>query len=432
MKTLNRQFLLLWQGQLVSRIGTFLYSVALVLFLKETFTSAALISIILIAGTLPEIFLAPAGGTLADIFPKRSILIVSDIVSGLLITSFSFIMIFNPLGPVYNYICLLIISAGLGLCTSCFNPAVQALIPEMFEEGDLHTANAIFQSTGEISTILGQGLGGVLYAMLGAPMLFLSNGISFLLSAASEYFIKAGKNPGRQLKPGRELRVKFKADLKEGFLFFRRDKTLRNFLVIIALFHFFISPFPVLIPFLVTDTLKMESRWLGYLMAAFATGTLFGFILAGKLKVKEDKSRKLITLMFLLSSGLFVILGMSPSVIVSLITMMILGAIIGLVVVTLITFMQKLTPADMRGRLFGFLNLVTHAAMPAGMAVYSVCLDVLRYLLPDKSVAPKIILIFNGICILVIMITAVLFQAAKSDMKLTPEIEKQTALENEE
>ena len=76
-KLFNKQFLLLWQGNAVSKIGTYLFDIALILWLQQNSYSAVYIAIILIASNIPEILISPFGGILADTFSKAALVITS-------------------------------------------------------------------------------------------------------------------------------------------------------------------------------------------------------------------------------------------------------------------------------------------------------------------------------------------------------------------
>jgi MFS family permease len=405
----NTQFFLLWQGQLVSKLGTYLFDIAVILWVKENSGSAGLISLILIAGSIPEIILAPIGGTLADIFSRRNILIYSDLFAGFAVIGFSMVILFNPFPVTINYIILIFTAAGLGISASCFNPSASALIPEFVGEQKLHSANALFQSTGELTMITGQGIGGVIFSLIGAPFMFLANGVSFLISAFSESFIRKDTKAGTELNLNSTL-IKIKTDFIEGFHYCRKDVKLRYFLFVIGLYHFFIAPLPILLPFLVSDTLHLGNEWLGFLLAGFAGGTLAGFAAAGTMKISEERSSFFIIFLFFISSVLFITLGISSSVYVCLVSLFLLGSIIGMVVVTLITKIQKIAPNEMRGRLFGFLNTITNASMPVGLGIYGILSDILRRKIAPGFV-PEIFFLINGCCIFIFMFIIIVKKA---------------------
>ena len=70
-----------------------------------------------------------------------------------------------------------------------FGPANSASIPDLVPADRVNSANSLGQLSMQISVFLGQGLGGLLFRLLGAPVLFLVNAISFLYASASEVFV---------------------------------------------------------------------------------------------------------------------------------------------------------------------------------------------------------------------------------------------------
>ena len=70
-KLFNKNFILLFQGQLFSQVGTLVYTVGLVFWLKKTTESATVISLFFIAGAIPSILLGPFGGAVADSYPRK-------------------------------------------------------------------------------------------------------------------------------------------------------------------------------------------------------------------------------------------------------------------------------------------------------------------------------------------------------------------------
>jgi len=404
----NRDFFILWQGNAISKIGTYLFDIALILWLQEKANSAGFIAIILIASNIPEILLSPFGGTLADTFSRRKILIYSDLIGGLLVTGISLILLFNIFPDSLNYMLLFFVSLGLGICTATFNPTVSSYIPDLVEKDRLHKANSLFESTGRITAIAGQGIGGVLFSILGGPIMFLINGISYIFSGISESFLKADKNQKKLNKDWKQNLGSFKNDFKEGYFYCWKNKNLRLFLIIIAIYHFFVAPLPILLPFLISDTLKLDHDWLGYLLAVFAAGTLIGFTIAGIIKIADFQIIKFVSFLMLVSSLAYIALGFFDSVYIALLCLLIIGTIIGIIVITLITYMQKNTAANMRGRLFGFLNTITNSTTPIGLAVYGVLIDYLRGTFVNPGFAIQIMFGSTGVLILFTMIIILL------------------------
>ena len=74
-RTLNRNLFLLWQGQLVSLLGTQVFRLALVVWLKQAAESATLLGLLMATFVVPGLFIGPFGGVIADRYPRRLVLI---------------------------------------------------------------------------------------------------------------------------------------------------------------------------------------------------------------------------------------------------------------------------------------------------------------------------------------------------------------------
>jgi len=127
-KLMNRNFFLLWQGQLVSQIGTSVFNIAMVFWIKQATGSATLMGTIAMVSALPGVILGPIGGTFADRHSRRTIIIFCDIVNGLFILSFAGLMLLCPEGLEIILIWLFIVSALCGVAGSFFRPAISSSI----------------------------------------------------------------------------------------------------------------------------------------------------------------------------------------------------------------------------------------------------------------------------------------------------------------
>ena len=109
----------------------------------------------------------------------------------------------------------------------------------------------------------------------------------------------------------------------------------------------------------------------------------------------------------------FIALGFFNSATIALLCLVTIGTIIGIIVITLITYMQKNTAANMRGRLFGFLNTITNSTTPIGLAVYGVLIDYLRETLVSPGFAIQFLFGSIGVLILFTMIIILLKTRSK-------------------
>ena len=184
-KLLNRDFLLLWQGQFVSQAGSQAFLIAMMYWTMEASGSATLMGLLLTLSTLPGVVLGPLAGTFVDRHSRKNTIVVSDILSGLCVLGVAALH-FQGVGPRVLIAALLVASGLIGAIQAFFRPAITAAIPDIVSTERLQGANSLYMLSGQLSTILGQGAGGLIYATLGAPVLFLIDGVSYLFSAASE------------------------------------------------------------------------------------------------------------------------------------------------------------------------------------------------------------------------------------------------------
>jgi len=396
---LNSQFLLLWQGQVVSQIGTHLFEIAMILWIKDTTNLASLMGLIMMASTLPVALLGPIGGTFADMFPRQKILVVADLVSGLSVLGLGSALMLNLFGTTVTVGLIFLVSILLGICASFFNPTVSALLPELVPEKNLRSTNSLYQFSTRSSVFIGHAAGGWLFSIFGAPLLFLINGLSFLFSAGSEAYIKSQNPRPKNIKFSLK---QFKTDFKVGYQYVWQNHGLRNFLLILGIYHFFISPLAILLPFYVTETLKIGKAWIGFLLAGFGAGTLLGFVIAGAVSLSGKARCLLILGNFMLFSLGFMLTGITHNPWVSLTCMLLVGTIIGIVVVNLYTIMQQTAPDELRGRVFGFLNTLTGVTIPFGLGVFGILLDLLSRFWGQPHLNAPTIFITNGACLLIL------------------------------
>lgn len=185
-KIWNKNYILLLQGQLVSTIGDSLYSIALAFFVLKLTGSTALVGMIMGIVTIPRIILGPFAGTIVDRYNRKMLIVWADFIRGISIVAVSFLA-YNDMLKVWMLMAVAVID---GVCATFFNPAMETVMPMVVPEDKLVKANSIFGMGQSAADIIGQTAGGALYKLLGAPMIFLINGISYIFSAGTETFIK--------------------------------------------------------------------------------------------------------------------------------------------------------------------------------------------------------------------------------------------------
>ncbi len=404
-KLFNRNYLLLFQGQLVSRLGSQVYAIAMVLWIKDATGSATLMGLLMMVSAIPGVLLSPMGGAIADRFSRRMILVISDLSRGLAMLIVA-ALIYTMADSVNLLLGTLFVVAILtGTVTAFFRPAIAAAIPDLVPKDRVVTANSLGQLSLQLSVFFGQGLGGTLFRLLGAPFLFLINGVSFLYASLSESLIKMP-----EVAPKEELSVKehwqaFVLDLKEGFRYAWNRPGLRELVFISAVINFFTIPAIVLLPFFVEDTLGVRVDWYGFILVSFGLGGLLGYLFAGIVRL-PGRPRMYLMLTFMVGQSLlYGVLGFMPRPIFVVILAIIAGFMGGYITVNITTVLQLSTPSEIRGRVFGLLGMVAGGLTPIAMGLSGIIADAL-----DQNI-PLIYAVSGGIMVLLSILVALLPQA---------------------
>ena len=180
--TSNRNLCFLLQAQFVSRVGSQIYDMAMLLWLYTKTGSAAAMGMAMLISNLPEAFLAPIGGSIADRVGRTRVAILADMASGLAVALVTIALVSSmPIGVQVAALC--VGNLLLGLAGVCRVPAVTAILPSMVAPERLQRASSWqgLASTG--GRIAGQACGGILFATLGVAWTFAMNSASFFASA---------------------------------------------------------------------------------------------------------------------------------------------------------------------------------------------------------------------------------------------------------
>lgn len=381
-KLFNRNFALQWQGQTVSRLGSQVFMAGLLFWVKHATGSAALMGVLSMVASLPGVILMPVGGALADRFPRRTIIIIGDLIRGLSLLALTGLMLWRPDAIPAIIVGLFTVSVINGIVGSFFGPALAATIPDLVPEDKVTAANSLGQLSMQGSLFVGQALGGVLYQAVGAATLFLLNGFSFLYSSASEVFVKVPQTIPERKGDWRAQFRSFGQEIAEGFRYVWAKPGLREMLYFSAALAFFTAPILVLMPFYVEDTLGATPAWYGFLLSGYAVGTMLGYIMAGVLRVKARTRGALMIIISVLVPLGFIGLGLAQSTGVALALTVIGGLAGGYVTVNITTLIQATTPSEIRGRVVGLLAALSTALTPIGSGIAGIAADLVDQNIP--------------------------------------------------
>jgi MFS family permease len=374
----NRNYTLLWQGQFVSQLGSQAFFIAMAFWIKHETGSATIMGLFMMASQIPAVLLSPIAGAYADSHPRKAIMVACDLINGALTISLAMVFLIWPERIDWSIMALFMVAVLTSAVSAFFRPAVLAAIPDIVPRDRLNAANSFNQGSLQMSTLLGLSVGGVLYRVLGAPLLFLIDGISYIISAISEMFMAVPFSPPETVDSSRKAWQRMVSEIKAGFLYIWRRTGMRNLMVMAAALNFFSMPYIVLMPFFVEDTLGGTPDWFGYIFASFSAGVLLGYAAAGTLRLSGPRRSQAMVTALIVQTALLSVMGMAPGVRSVLVIIFVAGVANGFFNITLQTLFQLTTPAGMRGRVFSLLATVTQGLTPIGMGLSGAIADLLE------------------------------------------------------
>ena len=245
-------FALLWSGQTISRLGDSLYRIALAWWVLEHTGSARAMGTVLICSFAPMLVFLLIGGVAVDRLPRLALMLGSDALSGLVVGAVALLAATGQLALWHVYVA----SVVFGLVESFFQPAYQAIIPDITPQAALPSANALTSLSAQVIGIVGPGIGAVLVALGGTASAFALDAASFLIAGLC--VLPLLRRDRRSVGEAEE-RTSALADLRAGLATVARTPWLWLTIAIFALVNVTKGgPWSVTLPFLLRETRGME------------------------------------------------------------------------------------------------------------------------------------------------------------------------------
>ena len=382
MAFLSRNFVLLWQGQLVSHLGNQAFLMATTFYLLEVTGSATLVAGAMMAATIPLVILGPIAGAVADRHSRRSILVGADFLRSAAIGGLASVLFWQPDLPSRHLVLIIAVAAFNGIMGALFAPAFQALVPDLVPHGRLATANSINQMSTQTSTLVGQALGGVLYVVWGPAWLLLFDAVSFAYAGIATWCVAADR-PVPQVHTGvRVACQRYIADTRAGMAYVWQRTGMTAVLGIFAGVNCLFMPVFVLLPFYVREVLGTGPEWYGFLLSGSGIGALGGSVGASVMLRTIRPHGALVRVCLAGVAAAVLVVAAAGSPWVAFAAFGAIGALSSIINIMVITAFQSAVPPPVRGRVMALVIAVSTAAVPVGMGLAGVLGDRWRSSLP--------------------------------------------------
>ncbi len=358
----NKNFVYLWISQVLSQLTINLINFLLIVTLFQKTGSTIATSFIWVAYAIPALIVGPIAAASVDMIDNKKVLVVTNLFQSLTILIYAFsyrTSLFLLYGVVVIY----------SLLNQFYVPAELASLPQLVKKAKLPHANGLLLITQQATIILGFGFAGLLNELVGFTKTLYLGSALLLFAFVSVLRLPEMKKAAKFPKGFEDVSIAFYKSIIEGYTFIRSNNFVLAPLAILLYLNMVIVVVSVNFPAIATEIFRIPINLSGVILALPGG---FGAALAALTvpKILQKKSRKIsvIKLSFLFLSFSFFLVTFIiplfnnlPRIIVSVLSLTLLGyAFVGIVIPTQ-TFFQINIPKKLRGRVLGnywFLSTV--------------------------------------------------------------------------
>nr|QEO74908.1 major facilitator transporter [uncultured bacterium] len=355
----NRNYNILWTGQLFSEFAAELTLIAfplLILSMAGSPLQMGVASSVLAVATTAAV--APAG-VLADRWDRKKIMLVCQAVRALAIVSLAVALYLDS----YTFAHLLAVAVVEGVLGSVFQPAEHAALPTVVPESQLSNAVARNAARPFLAMLLGPVAAGYLFA-LNPISPFLANAVILTISLVTMLFLRL---PRQAAEPEPEPQPGFGGQFAEGVRWMLRNRVIRTTMAWAVVANMVFSALLIIIMTMSNED-KVGAGEIGLMMACFGAGGILGAVAAGWLHDVLKPSVVVLGFSWVLTCAV-ALMAVVP-------TGVPLGAVLGVAAffapvanTVVMTYQITTTPDELRGRLSGLAALASGVAAALGPVI---------------------------------------------------------------
>ena len=380
----NRPFLLLWLSQAFTQVGGNMVIYGLTVIILESTSSKTAVSLLILTFLVPAVLFSALAGVYVDRVDRRTILIVTN-----LLRAAAFVLTFLAGN---NLPLILVLNIMVSTITVFFGPAEAAMIPHLVPRRQLISANGIFTLTLNAAFALGFALlGPIVVTIAGAPALILLVAACYLVAAAFCWTLPSA--PPTPIEGGSARGVVGDAEqamgstiaqLREGIDFIRANPTITWSLFYLGIAASLVGVLGVLGTDFATSSLGLAPKDFVVVVLPLGFGIVTGILVLNSFGHMVARRRiiegGLVALGVLLAAlaaagpisrflkgaqaatGLTDLSGLTSLLAIVVLIALLAGMAYGFVAIPSQTQLQEELPEEVRGRVFGVLNMLVSVA----------------------------------------------------------------------
>ncbi len=369
-KNWKKNIILFLASQTISLFGSSLVMYAIMWHITLTTQSGVMMTIAIICGFVPTLFLSPFAGVWADRYNRKTLIILSDSLIALstLVLAIVFLMGYGSLWLLF------LMSAVRALGSAIQTPAIGAFLPQMVPEDKLTKVNATNGSIQAMVMLASPMLSGALLTMTTIETIFF---IDVITAAIAVTVLSLFLHVPVHAKAQAKQTTSYFSDMREGLAYIKNHAYIKSFFLFCAVFFFFVAPVAFLTPLQVTRSFGEDVWRLTAIEITWSLGMMLGGIIMASWGGFENRIHSM-TLSTLLIGICTFSLGVTSVFWIYLAFMGLAGVALPFFNTPSMVLLQEKVEPNFLGRVFGVLGMISSTMMPLGMLLFGPIADVIK------------------------------------------------------
>lgn len=350
----NSKFNYLWVSQILSQVTVNMMNFLLLTKLFSVTGSSIATSLLWVTYALPAIFFGPIGAASVDLINKRKMLMATNLLQAVSVFGF---LLFHEQSIFLLYVVVLAYS----FFNQFYVPAESASLVSVVDKRNLAGANSLFFITQQGALLFGFGFGGVIEKLIGFKGSLVLCAVFLFAAFVSVSFLTDIKEKDKIPEGFEKLITKFFASIMEGYQFIKNNKNVLYPLILLLILQIYLAIIFANLPLVGTQVLKVVAGYTGILVVIPAgLGALMGSFWVPKLLHANYRKKRIIESGLVMAGLGMIVLALGVPLLPffyrlfsAFIILILIGVGYILASIPTLTYLQEVTPADIRGRVFG-------------------------------------------------------------------------------
>jgi len=270
----HREFRLLWYGTIFTSMATWMDSIARGWLMYDLTHSAFQLGLVRGVQAVPTLLLSPVAGSVADLYSRRSQILIAQTLNGLLYAWMAVMIFTGAIEPWQVYAT----SVGLASVQTFQQPARVAMVSDTVPPAQLSNGLALNAVVFNSARSAGPALAGVVIAAYGTAGSYTAQALCYFLATVWTFMLHHDQRLNTVERNGAGHSESFVRTIIDGWQFSWRNFEVRIGMIVVSISMFLLIPFTTLLPVFARDILHAGAKGQGLLLTSMGIGALFSSV----------------------------------------------------------------------------------------------------------------------------------------------------------